>query len=116
MSDKRKSLMHIVRREALTLLLLLFVGVLLLPIAIYMVGGEIFGAYSGSGFGDFYRDIHSDLRDGQSVVIFLVLSPFLIWQLFRLSFFVFFRMSPARLRRTVTTGTGNSVTTGTGTE
>ena len=116
MSDKRKSLMHIVRREALTLLLLLFAGVLVLPIVIYIVGGEIFGAYSGSGFGDFYRDIHGDLRDGQSVVLFLVMSPYLIWQLFRLSFFVFRRMSPARLRRNVTTGTGTNVTTGTGTE
>ena len=81
MSDNRKPFLHILRREALTLLFLLLAGVLLLPIAIYMVGGELFGAYSGSGFGDFYRDIHGDLREGQSVVIFLLLSPYLVWQL-----------------------------------
>jgi hypothetical protein len=94
--------MHIVRREALTLLLLLFGGVLLLPIAIYIVGGEIFGSYSGRGFGDFYRDIHGDLRDGQSVVIFLLLSPYLVWQLLRASFHIFRRMSPTRKHRRVT--------------
>lgn len=107
MSDNRKPLMQILRRETLTLLLFLFAGVLLLPIAIYIVGGEIFGAYSGSGFGDFYRDIHGDLRDGQSVVIFLLLSPYLVWQLLRASIDVFRRMSPARMRRNVNTETGS---------
>ncbi len=107
MSDNRKPFLHILRREALTLLFLLLAGVLLLPIAIYMVGGEIFGAYSGSGFGDFYRDIHGDLREGQSVVIFLLLSPYLVWQLLRASFYIFRRMSPARMRRGVTTDTGS---------
>lgn len=105
MPDHRKSFMQILRSETLTLLLLLFAGTLLLPIAIYMVGGKIFGAYSGSGFGDFYRDVHGDLRDGQPVVIFLVLSPYLIWQLLRTSFYVFRRMSPSRARRGIETGT-----------
>jgi hypothetical protein len=103
MPGHRKSFMQILRSETLTLLLLLFAGTLLLPIAIYMVGGKIFGAYSGSGFGDFYRDIHGDLRDGQPVVIFLVLSPYLIWQLLRTSFYVFRRMSPSRAQRSVGT-------------
>ena len=105
MPDRRKSFMQILRSETLTLLLLLFAGTLLLPIAIYMVGGKIFGAYSGSGFGDFYRDVHGNLRDGQPVVIFLVLSPYLIWQLLRTSFCVFRRMSPSRTQRGIETGT-----------
>jgi len=103
MPDHRKSYMQVLRSETLTLLLLLFAGTMLLPIAIYIVGGKIFGAYSGSGFGDFYRDVHGNLRDGQPVVIFLVLSPYLIWQLLRTSFYVFRRMSPSRTRRGIET-------------
>ncbi len=89
-----KSFASILRVEFVTLALLGLVGVLLLPLMIYVVGAEIFGDYSGNGFGDFYRSIHSDLRGGQPVVIFLVVSPYFVWQLLRLSFFGFRRLKP----------------------
>ncbi len=61
-------------------------GLLILPIAIYLVGKAIFGAYGGGDFLTFYTDIHGDIRDGELVVWFLVLSPYLIWQTLRWTF------------------------------
>jgi len=98
MTESRNSFKHTLRRESVTLLLLILVGVLFLPLAIYLVGAEIFGEYVRGGFGSFYREIHSDLREGQPVVIFLLISPYLVWQLLRLSFYAFRRMSPGRHR------------------
>jgi hypothetical protein len=93
LTKSNKSLFaSILRVEFVTLALLGLVGVLLLPLMIYVVGAEIFGDYAGNGFGDFYRSIHSDLRGGQPVVIFLVVSPYFVWQLLRLSFFGFRRL------------------------
>ena len=82
--------------EGLLLVVMLLFGVLLLPIAIYLVGNTVFGAYAGQGFGDFYSSLHADLRNGKGVVIFLVLSPYLVWQLVRFSFRLFFSLSPGR--------------------
>ena len=42
------------RKEVLLLLKLLFIGILVLPALIYLVGDAIFGEYGGSGFGAFY--------------------------------------------------------------
>ena len=96
MAEQQYSFIRIMRRELVTFVLLALVGVLVVPIAIYLVGAEIFGEYAGAGFGDFYRDIHSDLRERQPVVIFLLISPYLVWQLLRLSIYAFRRMSPSR--------------------
>ena len=73
------------KKESALFLVLLLVGVLFLPIAIYWVGGEVFGDYGSSGFSAFFGAVHRDLRDGQLVVWFLVLSPYLVWQLTRLT-------------------------------
>ena len=94
LSESSSSIVRILRRESLTLLFLTFVGTVILPITVYFVGFKVFGDYAGAGLGGFFRDIHSDARDGQPVVIFLLLSPYLIWQLLRLSFYVFRRFSP----------------------
>ena len=94
--SQKNRLIAIARKELLTLLLLVFTGVILLPVAIYFVGSDIFGSYAGGGFGVFYGEIHSDLRDGQKVVIFLLSSPYIIWQLMRLTFQLFRKLAPAR--------------------
>ncbi len=60
-------------------------GLFLLPIAIYVVGKLLFGEYGGTGFSAFYGMLHSELRSGAPSVWFLVLSPYLIWQLLRLT-------------------------------
>jgi len=98
MAENNKSFKRLLYREAVTLLLLGLAGVLFLPLSIYFVGAEIFGDYAGSGFGDFYRDLHSKLREGNAVVTFLMLSPYLVWQLLRASIIVFARTAPARRR------------------
>jgi hypothetical protein len=98
MTESRNSFKRVLRRESVTLLLLVLVGIFLLPLAIYLVGADIFGEYVSGGFGSFYRDIHSDLREGQPVVIFLLISPYLVWQMLRLSFYTFRRLSPGRHR------------------
>jgi hypothetical protein len=96
MTEGRKSVAGVLRQELAIFALLALVGVLLLPLMIYLVGAEIFGDYAGIGFGDFYRDIHSDLRQGRPVVVFLLMSPYLVWQLLRLSLYVFRRMAPVK--------------------
>ena len=64
-------------------------GIVLLPIAIYLVGQAVFGDYGGQGFSDFYASLHYELRQGQKVTWYLVLSPYLGWQLFRLTIYAF---------------------------
>jgi hypothetical protein len=96
MTESRSLFVRVLQRELLTLLLLLLVGVFLLPLAVYLVGTAIFGEYTGSGFGSFYRDIHGNLRAGESVVIFLMASPYLVWQLLRLSLNAFRLFTPLR--------------------
>ncbi len=76
-------------REAALFLACLLLGLLFLPIAIYLVGRSVFGDYGGVGFGGFYGDIHSHIRDGDPIVWFLVLSPYLIWQTLRWSWRLF---------------------------
>jgi hypothetical protein len=82
------------RREAILLIIMTLVGVLIVPLCVFLVGKFVFGEYAGAGFGEFYRDIHSDLRSGEPDIVFLVFAPYIIWQLIRLSFGVFSRMSP----------------------
>ncbi len=80
-----ESLKKTVIRELTTFLSLVLFGLLILPIAIYMVGKSVFGEYGGTGFSDFYGTLHSAIRDGEPAVLFLALSPYLIWQLSRLT-------------------------------
>ena len=82
MTDNWKS---IARRESVLFLWLLVGGLLLLPVAVYIVGRLIFGEYGGTGFTAFYGMFYSELRSGAPSVWFLILSPYLIWQLLRLT-------------------------------
>lgn len=72
--------------ELLYFSILLFVGVLLLPGAIYLVGDLVFGDYDG-GFGVFFSGLMSDLFRGKGSSWFLILSPYLAVQVIRLSLF-----------------------------
>jgi hypothetical protein len=83
-------------RESALFLILLFFGLAILPTIIYLVGRSLFGEYGGTGFSDFYGRLHGELRSGEAVVWFLVLSPYIAWQLLRLTFFGFRRAGSAR--------------------
>lgn len=63
----------------------LAVGVVLLPILIFLVGKGVFGPYEGDGFGGFYGTLGSKLGSGDWVAWFLVLSPYLGVQCLRLT-------------------------------
>jgi hypothetical protein len=65
----------------------LFLGLVVVPIIIFQVGQVVFGAYGGTGYGDFYGTLSAKVRSGDSVAWFLVLSPYLGWQCLRLLVF-----------------------------
>ena len=66
---------------------LLFVGLVLMPIAIYLVGNKVFGNYGGYGYGDFFGTLSGKIRSRDFAAWFLVLSPYLAWQILRLTVF-----------------------------
>ena len=91
MSDKSTQQNRTAVKELALFLILLFAGLVVLPVLIYMVGRALFGDYSGTGFSDFYQMLHGELRAGEPVVWFLMLSPYVAWQLLRLTFYGFRR-------------------------
>ena len=91
MSATEKSTRKKVTSESALFLILLLVGLLFLPIVIFAVGTSIFGEYAGNGFWDFLGLLHSKLWAGEPVAWFLVLSPYLIWQIFRMTIWAFRR-------------------------
>ena len=84
-----------VLKELALALALLFAGLVLLPLAIYLTGQSVFGEYGGAGFSDFYRGLTGAIREGRPAVWFLVLSPYLILMVFRLTVWAFLRVRRA---------------------
>jgi hypothetical protein len=84
-TDTSSFLKKAVQRELGLLVGLLFVGLVLMPIAIFWVGQSLFGAYGGQGYGDFFGTLSEKIRRGDGVAWFLVLSPYLVWQSLRLT-------------------------------
>lgn len=68
---------------------LFVVGIAIMPAAIYFVGSAVFGDYGDSGLPSFYGTLLGELLGGEPSVWFLVLSPYLVWQLLRLTFRAF---------------------------
>lgn len=66
------------RRELVFDVGLLLFGVLLLPVAVFLVGQLVFGPYEGSGYGEFYSALLGRLVGGDFAAWFLVLSPLLV--------------------------------------
>ena len=64
MAKQRFSMRNAITREAALLLGFLFLGLVLLPIAIYIVGQAIFGDYGGGSYGHFYSELSSRVRAG----------------------------------------------------
>ena len=75
------------KKEAALFCGLLFLGLVVLPFAIWFVGQAVFGAYGGAGYGDFFGTLSGKIRNGDLVAWFLVLSPWLVWQIARLMVF-----------------------------
>jgi hypothetical protein len=84
-----------IAKEARWLGGLLLAGLVLLPLSIYVVGKLVFGEYGAGGLGDFYADLLGAFLNGEAVVWFLLLSPYLLWQLCRLTIRAFRRTGRA---------------------
>jgi hypothetical protein len=69
----------------------LFFGLVVMPVVIYFVGQTVFGTYGGLGYGDFFGTLSTKVRNGDYVAWFLVLSPYLGWQILRLLAFAWRR-------------------------
>ena len=96
MSASPETQKKLVPGELMLFLVLFFVGLAILPALIYVVGHSLFGEYGGTGFSNFYGLLHSEFRSGQPVVWFLVLSPYIAWQLLRLTILGFRRASRSK--------------------
>ncbi len=70
---------------------LLFLGLVLMPIAIYAIGRNLFGEYGGAGYGEFFNTLSGKIRSADPVAWFLVLSPYLAWQSLRLTVYAWRR-------------------------
>ena len=89
MNESVSDIRSTMRRESVLFLWLILGGLFVLPALIYVTGHALFGEYGGSGFTAFYANFHSGLRDGETAVWFLALSPYLVLQLLRLTFRAF---------------------------
>ncbi len=85
MSTNQPAFRRILTKELALLTILLFLGLAVLPIAIWFVGKSVFGAYGGAGYMDFFGTLSGKIRSGDLVAWFLVLSPYLVWQIMRLT-------------------------------
>ena len=85
MRDQTSPFSGVFRKEAAVFASFLFLGLVLLPVLVWFVGKAVFGAYGGAGFADFYGTLSSKIRSGDLVAWFLVLSPWLAWQVVRLA-------------------------------
>jgi hypothetical protein len=90
--------MHSMSRFKYELLLLgslLGVGLFLLPFVVYLVGVEIVGPYEGDGGAfDFFASILIAVARGDWAAWMLTLSPYLIFQLSRLTVRILRRPRP----------------------
>lgn len=78
---------------------LLFLGLVVAPIAIYLIGPRVLGEFGGSGYADFFGDLSRRIRGGDPAAWFFVLSPWLVWQVLRLTAFAWRATGP---KKTVT--------------
>src|SRR5690606_10724661 len=92
----RDTLKKLLAREGALFVALVFVGFVVLPLCIYLVGSAMFGAYDDGGLVAFFGALQSELRAGEPAVAFLLFSPWLLWQLLRLTLLAFRRLAPPR--------------------
>ncbi|MGB5164321.1 MAG: hypothetical protein WBN09_06340 [Woeseiaceae bacterium] len=85
MAEQQKKTATTLSREAIIAVGLLLFGLLLLPLAVFLVGKIVFGAYAGDGYIGFFSQLFAKLLDLDKAAWFLVLSPYLALQIARLA-------------------------------
>jgi len=83
------TLKQIALKETALLFGLLFLGFVIMPIAIYWIGPRVLGDFGGYGYSDFFGGLSARIRGGDLVAWFFVLSPYLVWQILRMTLFAF---------------------------
>jgi hypothetical protein len=74
-------------RETALFVGLLFLGLVVAPIAIYIIGPHLLGEFGGHGYGDFFGTLSGKIRSGDLTAWFFVLSPWFVWQVLRLTLY-----------------------------
>lgn len=81
--------------ELLLFAALLFFGFIVMPVVIYLVGGQVFGEFDG-GYGQFFGQLSRRVVSGNPVAWFLILSPWLGIQVLRATWFALRATGPKR--------------------
>ena len=84
LASSQKTLRQRIRFEVGLFIGLLFCGFVLMPIAIWFIGQNVFGAYGGEGYSDFFGTLSAKIRTGDIAAWFLVLSPWIVILILRL--------------------------------
>lgn len=72
-------------RETALFAVLLFVGLVAVPIGVFWIGPQLLGDFGGTGFSEFFGAINDRLLAGELPAWMLVLSPYLGIQCLRLA-------------------------------
>jgi len=83
------TLKQIALKETALFFGLLFLGFVIMPIAIYWIGPRVLGEFGGYGYTDFFGGLSARIRGGDLVAWLFVLSPYLVWQILRMTLFAF---------------------------
>jgi hypothetical protein len=81
----QSNLQRIVTKEIALLVGFLFVGLVVMPYIIYLVGESVFDSYAGAGYWHFFATLSAKVRSGDMVAWFLIFSPYMGWQCLRLA-------------------------------
>jgi len=81
----QQPLKQTVLKEAALFFGLLFVGFVIVPVAVYLIGPRVFGEFGGHGYGEFFGALSARVRSGNLTAWFFVLAPYLAWQVLRLT-------------------------------
>ena len=87
-SKNKEKLSLNLKKEFIVLVIFIFLSLLLVPIIIFVVGELVFGKYEGNGYMDFLIKLIEKLSSGNYVTWILILSPYIGWQILRLSLYL----------------------------
>ncbi len=88
MASASSSLTSAVRRELIAFGVLLFIGIVVVPIAAYSAGMAFFASYDGGdgSLGNYLRRYYVDAFSLRGGLWFVTLAPWLVWLCLRLAY------------------------------
>ena len=76
---------QILLKETALFVGLLFFGFVIVPMVAYWLGPRLIGEFGGHGYSEFFGELSGKVRSGDLTAWFFVLSPWLAWQVLRLT-------------------------------